>query len=101
MEFGDFKVDSGGVSSIFKSAAMQAALGDAARTLTSRAISAEAAHRAGLPAKERAICAKYNENDAAYAASVRVLDNTAIGVVRVHNLWGVYDENQNHTLENL
>lgn len=94
-----FTPDSAGIASIFKSAAMQSALQDAGDRLASQACAAEASNRAALDASSASIAARYNRNAEAYLADTKVLTGTAIGVVRVHNLYGVYDENQNHTLE--
>lgn len=99
MKFSNFRPDSAGIAAIFTSAAMQSACKSAADSVTASCNAAEAGNFASLPAKTRGILNKENRNADAYTDYVKVLSNTAIGIVSVHNKRGAYDENQHHTLE--
>ena len=96
-QFGRFKPDRSGIAALFRGAAMQSALADAgARVESSANASVDAS---ALPTKWRKITERYDSGNAPYTASVKVLSNTAVGVVRTSSLLGMVDENQNHTLE--
>lgn len=99
VSFGDFRVDRAGVSAIFRSASMQAAVRDAADKVAAPANAAALANKAALPTKWQRIVDRYDRGDAPYTPSAKVLRNTAVGVVRTSSLLGLVDENQNHTLE--
>lgn len=96
-QFGRFKPDRAGIASLFKGAGMQSALAEAGKRVESSA--SASATTAGLPTKWRKIVERYDTGPRPYTADVKVLSNTAAGVVRTSSLLGCIDENQNHTLE--
>lgn len=96
-QFGSFKPNRSGIAALFKSDAMQSALAQAGAQVESSAN--VAASGAALPTKWRKIVERYDRGNSPYTASVKTLNNTAVGVVRTSSLLGLVDENQNHTLE--
>ena len=96
-QFGRFKPDRAGIAATFRGAGMQQALASAGKAVESSANAR--AGTAGLPTKWRKIVERYDRGNAPYTADVKVLSNTAVGVVRTSSLLGCLDENQNHTLE--
>ena len=96
-QFGRFKPDRAGIAALFKGAGMQSALTEAGKRVESSANAS--ATTAGLSTKWRKIVERYDKGAQPYTADVKVLSNTAVGVVRTSSVLGCLDENQNHTLE--
>lgn len=96
-QFGSFRPDRAGIAALFKGAGMQSALAEAGKRVESSANAS--ATTAGLPTKWQKIIERYDTGPQPYTADVKVLSNTAVGVVRTSSLLGCVDENQNHTLE--
>lgn len=97
--YGSFKPDRAGIAALFKGAGMQSALARAGKRVEAAANASASAAASSLPTKWRKIVEKYDTGPQPYTADVKVLSNTAVGVVRASGLLGCVDENQNHTLE--
>lgn len=85
--FGRFRPDSAGIQEIFKSTAMQAALGAVVTEKAREAESVGHLHR--------------TEKRPQYVGVVKVLDRTAVGVVRPANALGHIDNKWHHTLDSI
>lgn len=87
IRFGKFRPDSAGIMEVFKGAGMQAALSEVAGQKASAATSAGHLHRtAAIPE---------------YEGVTKVLDRTAVGIVRPANAAGYIDQKYHHTLDSL
>lgn len=93
VRFGDFRPDSAGISEIFTSGAMQAALREVAEPLAAKASGAARAnlHHGGFK----------DEESEPYEAVVKVATHTAIGHVWPATEQGFTDQKLNHTLDGL
>ena len=87
MRFGKFRPDSAGIMEVFKSPEMQAALSEAAGQKASEAESIGHLHRTNAVPE--------------YEGVSKVLDRTAVGIVRPANAAGYIDQKYHHTLDSL
>lgn len=88
MRFGSFVPDSAGIQEIFKGAAMQAALGEVVTRKASQATSMAERHR------------YRNTNERPeYVGVTKVLDRTAVGIVRPGNSLAGLDNKRHQTLD--
>ncbi|MGR1083941.1 hypothetical protein ACUYFE_07935 [Olegusella massiliensis] len=83
--FGHFKPDSAGIMEIFKSQAMQSALQGVANAKASEATSIGHLHR--------------TNKQPHYKGVVKVLDRTAVGVVKPADKYAVIDNKAHHTID--
>jgi len=87
MRFGRFRPDSAGIMEVFKGAGMQAVLSSAAGQKASAATSVAHLHRTSASPE--------------YEGVSKVLDRTAVGIVRPANWAGYVDQKYHHTLDSL
>lgn len=104
IKFANFKPDSAGIASVFKSGAMQNVVGMATNKMAAEANRRAVANRPGMsPAAKHGI----QEHDPGsfssppYKGKVKVGRGTAFGVVKVNTLEGASDTKRNHTLQHL
>lgn len=84
LKFGHFVPDSAGIQEIFKGAGMQSALSSVAVPKAAEATSLASLHR--------------TEKKPEYEGIVKVLDRTAVGVVKTANVYAYIDNEYHHTI---
>lgn len=85
IRFGNFKPDSAGIQEIFKGAGMQAALREVVSSKASEATSIGHLHR--------------TDKQPRYEGIVKVLDHTAVGVIKAANASATIDNHYHKTLD--
>lgn len=87
MKFGRFVPDSAGIQEIFKGAGMQTALSDVVTPMAEKATELGHLHR--------------TDKEPEYAGVVKVLDRTAVGVVKPANVYAYIDNKWHNTISSI
>lgn len=102
--FGKFKPDKAGIAEIFTSSAMQSFVRENTTRIESAANAQAVAHRAAMTSKIRHSLPYYDGAafvEDPYYSEFKVLDNVAVGVVKLNTVEGAYDNKHFHTLNHL